>query len=85
VQGDTEYGDVDWRDYRGRVCDSDILPGDDDGDGICAAGGTNWRRDWIATGDDGFRRSGVDVPAEAASGSDVRYFVAGGFGIGGLQ
>ena len=90
LQRDTGVGDVERRVNRSSVCDSDFLPGDHDGDGICDADRRrnwrrNWRRDWIAAGDDGFRWSIVDIPAEPARGVDVCDFVVGGVGVGGLQ
>jgi hypothetical protein len=86
LQSDTGVGDVERGVNGGGVCDSDFLPGDDDGDGVCdAACWRNWRRAWVAAGDDGFRWRGVDVPAEPARGADVCDFAAGGAGIGGLQ
>jgi hypothetical protein len=85
VQGDTELGDVDRRVNGGSVRDTDILPGDTPGDGICAARRRNRRRDWITAGFDGFRWSDVDVPAEPAGGFNVCDFAAGGVGIGGMQ
>ncbi len=69
----------------GGVCDPDVLPGGDDGDGIRAARGRDWRRDWVAAGFDGVGWSDVDVPAEPAGGIDVCDFVVGGVGIGGMQ
>lgn len=85
LQGDTGVGDFEWVVGGGGVCDSDILPGGCNFDGICAAGGRNWWRTWIVAGDDGAGRGGLDVPTESASGADVCYFVVGGIGVGGLQ
>ena len=85
LQRDTGVGDVERRDDGGGVCDSDVLPGSDDFDGICGAHGRNWRRARIAAGFAGFRRSDVDVPGEPARGFDVCDVAAGGAGVGGLQ
>src|SRR6202007_1688859 len=51
VHRDTEYGDAYRRDNGGGVCDSDFLPGDYDGDGICGAGarGARWGV-WVVCG-----------------------------------
>jgi hypothetical protein len=87
VQGDTGVGDIEWWVNGGGVRDTDILSGGDDIHGICGAGGRDWRR-WrvgIAAGVDGIGWSGVDVPAEAASGIDVCDVDVGGAGVGGLQ
>lgn len=85
MQRDTEFGDVDRRVNGGSVRDTDILPGDAPGDGICAARRRSRRGDWLSAGFDGFRRSDVDVPSEPAGGFNVCDFAAGGVGIGGMQ
>src|SRR5271156_5183794 len=85
VQSDTWDCVVDGSVHGGGVWDADIRPGSDDGYGICGARGGNWRRAWIAAGDDDFGWCGVDVPAEAAGGVDVCDIVVGGDGVGGLQ
>lgn len=86
VQGDTEYGDVDGWGNGSGVCDTDVLPGEYDGDGNGSANRRRkWRRDWMDAGFDGFRRGGMDVQAKPESGNDVCDIAAGGVRIGGLQ
>ena len=74
-----------WKAGGSRVRDSDILSGDNNRGWIRGAGRNGGRWSRIVVAGAGARRSGVDVPEQAASGGDVCEFAVGHAGIGVVQ